>query len=67
MTVERATLLIVGATVLGSALLSFYHTPGWLWLTGIVGVHLIQASFTGKCPIVAALKRTGLPTKAGFG
>jgi hypothetical protein len=31
-----------------------------------MGAHLIQASFTGLCPVVAALKKMGLPTKAGF-
>lgn len=67
MTVERAILLVVGAIVLGSVLLSVYHSAAWLWLTGIMAAHLIQASFTGLCPVVATLKKLGLPTKAGFG
>ena len=66
MTIERAVLLVVGSIVLGSVLLGVYHSPNWLWLTGILGAHLIQASFTGICPVVMALKRLGLPTKAGF-
>ena len=66
MTVERAILLVVGSIVLGSALLSIYHTPNWMWVTGILGAHLIQASFTGLCPVVAVLKKMGLPAKAGF-
>lgn len=66
MTIERAILLVVGSIVLGSVLLGVYHSPNWLWLTGILGAHLIQASFTGICPVVMALKRLGLPTKAGF-
>lgn len=66
MTIERTILLVVGAIVLGSTLLSIYHTPNWMWLTGIMGAHLIQASFTGLCPVVAALKKIGLPAKAGF-
>jgi hypothetical protein len=51
---------------LGSALLAAFHSPNWLWLTGIMGAHLIQASFTGICPVVMTLKKMGLPTKAGF-
>ena len=66
MTVERMILLIVGAIVLGSVLLAVYVSPTWLWLTGIMGAHLIQASFTGICPVVMTLKKLGLPTKAGF-
>ena len=66
MTVERSILLIVGFIVLGSVLLAAFHSQNWLWLTGIMGAHLIQASFTGLCPVVMTLKRLGLPTKAGF-
>lgn len=66
MTVERAILLIVGVVVLGSVLLGVYHSPNWFWVTGLMGAHLIQASFTGLCPVVAVLKRMGLQQKAGF-
>ena len=67
MTIERMILLIVGVVVLASVLLAAYHSPNWLWLTGVMGVHLIQASFTGMCPVVMALKRMGLPSKPAFG
>ena len=66
MTVERAVLLVVGVVVLGSVLLAVYHDIRWLWLTGIMGAHLIQASVTGMCPVVRMLKKSGMPTKAGF-
>ncbi len=67
MTIERTILLVVGCVVLLSVLLAVYHSPNWLWLTGLMGAHLIQASFTGMCPVVAALKRMGLPSKPAFG
>ena len=67
MTIERMILLVVGVVVLGSVLLAVYHSPNWLWLTGIMGAHLVQASFTGMCPVVAALKRMGLPSRPAFG
>jgi hypothetical protein len=66
MTVERSILLIVGVIALGSALLAAFHSQTWLWITGIMGAHLIQASFTGICPVVMAMKKMGLPTKSGF-
>jgi hypothetical protein len=66
MTIERAILLVVGLVVLASVLLAVYHSMNWLWLTGLMGAHLIQASFTGMCPVVMALKRMGLASKPAF-
>jgi hypothetical protein len=66
MSLERTILLVVGVIVLGSVLLGVYHNPNWFWVTGIMGAHLIQASFTGMCPVVVILKRMGLAQKAGF-
>jgi hypothetical protein len=66
MSLERTILLVVGVIVLGSVLLGVYHSSNWFWVTGIMGAHLIQASFTGMCPVVAILKKMGLPQKAGF-
>ena len=67
MTIERTILLIVGIVVLGSVLLAVYVSPIWLWLTGVMGAHLIQASFTGLCPVVRTLKRIGLSSRPAFG
>lgn len=64
--VERMILLVVGVVVLVSVLLAVYVNINWLWLTGLMGAHLIQASITGLCPVVAILKRLGLPQRAGF-
>jgi hypothetical protein len=66
MTVERGILLIVGAVVVLSVLLAVYQNINGLWLTGILGLHLMQASVTGICPVVIALKKMGLRSKAGF-
>lgn len=66
MSLERSILLVVGIIVLGSVLLGVYVNHNWFWLTGIMGAHLIQASFTGLCPVVVAMKKLGLPAKPGF-
>ena len=66
MSLERSILLVVGIIVLGSVLLGIYVSPNWFWLTGIMGAHLIQASFTGLCPVVVFMKWIGLPAKPGF-
>ncbi|MGK7863077.1 YgaP-like transmembrane domain [Falsiroseomonas sp. E2-1-a4] len=66
MSVERAILLVVGVVVIGSLLLGIYHSQNWFWVTGLMGLHLVQASFTGMCPVVRLLKKLGLPQRAGF-
>ena len=67
MTIERAILLIVGLIVTGSVLLAVYVNPLWIWVAGAMGVHLVQASITGLCPVVAILKRLGLGSRPAFG
>jgi hypothetical protein len=66
MTVERAILLTVGGLIILSVLLAVYVNLNWLWFTGLLGAHLVQASFTGICPVVMMLKRMGLPSRPGF-
>jgi len=66
MTIERGILLVVGIITLGTVLLAAYHSPNWLWVTGILGAHLIQASVTGMCPVVMTFKKLGFESKAGF-
>jgi hypothetical protein len=66
MTVERAILLTVGGLIILSVLLAVYVNLNWLWFTGLLGAHLVQASFTGICPVVMMLERMGLPSRPGF-
>ena len=66
MSLERSILLFIGVVVLGSVLLGVYVSPNWFWVTGLMGAHLIQTSFTGLCPVVTLLKKMGFQAKAGF-
>lgn len=66
MSLERSVLLVVGILILATVLLAVYHNVNWLWVTGLLGAHLVQASFTGICPVVMTLKKLGLPARAGF-
>ena len=43
---EQWLRLLGGTIVLGSVLLVVFHNPQWLWVTGIMGVNLIQSAFT---------------------
>lgn len=66
MTVERGILLVVGSLTILTVLLAVYHNMNWLWVTALLGAHLVQASFTGVCPVVMTLRKLGLPSKAEF-
>ncbi len=65
MALDRLVLAIAGSFILVSLLLSRLHSPHWLWFTAFVGANLIQASFTGFCPMAKILKVFGVkPGKA---
>ena len=49
--------LVVGGMVLAGTLLAWLVTPLGLVLTGIAGAGLIQAGFTGVCPMEKMLGR----------
>lgn len=67
MTIERAVLAFAGSMILASLALSHYHSPYWLFLTAFVGANLLQASFTGFCPLALVLKKLGMrPGQAFF-
>jgi hypothetical protein len=55
-----------GTMILASVLLAHFVSPWWLLLTAFVGANLLQASFTGFCPLVIVLKRFGVGPGAAF-
>lgn len=57
---------LAGVFVLISLVLSHFHSPYWLWFTAFVGVNLLQASFTGFCPLVIILNKLGVRPGAAF-
>lgn len=66
MTIDRMLIRIAGFMVFFSVLLAVFHSVQWLWLTGFIGANLVQASFTGFCPLVKILKKVGLKSGAAF-
>ena len=67
MTVERALRLIAGAFVILSVVLGIYVNATFLWFTLFVGVNLFQSGFTNWCPMMAILRKGGVPdaTRSG--
>ena len=66
MNLDRAVMRFAGILILATLFMGMFHSPAWLWLTAFVGANLIQASFTGFCPIVFLLKRMGIPPGSVF-
>ncbi|QCN98266.1 DUF2892 domain-containing protein (plasmid) [Azospirillum argentinense] len=66
MSIDRVVMAFAGTMILLSLVLPQIHGPNWLWLTAFVGANLLQAAFTGFCPLAIVLKRIGLRPGAAF-
>jgi hypothetical protein len=64
--VDKLVFRFAGAFILVSLALSQLHSSHWLWLTAFVGANMLQASFTGFCPLAALLARLGVKPGAAF-
>lgn len=59
MNIDRMVMAFAGTMVLASLLLATLVSPLWLWLTAFVGANLLQAAFTGFCPLAIVLRKLG--------
>ena len=66
MNIDRIVFAVAGVFVLCSVLLSIYHNQNWLWFTGFVGLNLLQAAFTGFCPMAKILKAMSIKPGQAF-
>ncbi|MDZ7825652.1 MAG: DUF2892 domain-containing protein [Gammaproteobacteria bacterium] len=66
MNIDRLVFAIAGSMILLSVLLAVLHSIHWLWLTAFVGANMLQAAFTGFCPLAKILGRTGRTPGAAF-
>jgi hypothetical protein len=66
MTIDRAVMAFAGTVVLVSLALGVWLSPWWLLVTAFVGANLLQAAFSGFCPLAVILKRMGLQPGAAF-
>jgi hypothetical protein len=65
-TVDQWVFRIAGLFVLFSLMLSQLHSVQWLWFTAFVGANMLQASFTGFCPMAMILRKLGVKPGAAF-
>ena len=61
MTVERWLRRVAGGFVMASVVLGMLVSPHFLWFTLFVGANLFQSSFTNWCPMMAILRKAGVP------
>jgi Zn-dependent protease len=66
MSIDRIIMAFAGAMILVSLLLALLVSPWWLLLAAFVGVNLLQAAFTGFCPLAIVAKRLGAKSGAAF-
>lgn len=52
---------IAGAFVLATTALGYLVSPWFLLFTAFVGLNLLQSAFTGWCPVMAILRKVGVP------
>jgi hypothetical protein len=64
--IDQWVLRVAGAFVLISLGLAQLHSAQWLWFTAFVGANMLQASFTGFCPLAMILAKLHVPTGAAF-
>ncbi len=65
-TIDSLVLRFAGVMILASVLLAHLHSPYWLWVNAFVGANMLQASFTGFCPLAMVLARLRIPAGAAF-
>ncbi len=66
MNIDRLVFAIAGCFILLSLALSQLHSLYWLWFTAFVGANMLQAAFTGFCPLAMLLRRFGKQPGCAF-
>lgn len=66
MNIDQAVFRFAGVMILASLLLAYFHSLYWLWLTAFVGLNMLQASFTGFCPMAMLLAKLGMQPGTAF-
>lgn len=59
MSIDKIVMAFAGTVILCSLALSQLHSVNWLWLSAFVGANLLQAAFSGFCPLALILKKLG--------
>jgi hypothetical protein len=66
MNIDRFVFAFAGSVVLLGLVLSQLFSPWWLLLPAFVGLNMLQAAFTGFCPLAMILKKSGVQPGCAF-
>ncbi len=66
MTLDGAVFRFAGFVVLLAVVLTKFVHPNFIWLAAFAGLNLLQASFTGFCPVAKLFKKIGISQGAHF-
>ena len=66
MTIDRVVMAFAGTVILIGLALAHFYSPWWLLVPAFVGLNLLQASFTGFCPLAMVLKAVGVKPGCAF-
>jgi hypothetical protein len=66
MTIDRVVMAFAGAVVLLGLLLAQVVSPWFLIAPAFVGLNLVQAAFSGFCPLAIVLKAAGVKPGCAF-
>ncbi len=66
MNIDRSIFAFAGIVILTSLSLGYFVNETWFFLTGFVGLNMLQAAFTGFCPLATTLKKMGFKSGAAF-
>ena len=64
LTVDRGLRLVAGLFVMLSVALGVFVNPWFFAFTAFVGANLFQSAFTNWCPMMAILRKGGLPERS---
>lgn len=66
MTLDGAIFRFAGVVVLLAVFLTIWVHPNFIWLAAFAGLNLLQASFTGFCPVAMLFKKAGIQEGSHF-
>ncbi len=66
MLIDRMVFAISGALILLCIGLSYLFSSQWLIVAAIVGLNMVQAGFTGFCPVAMTLRKLGAKSDSVF-
>lgn len=66
MSIDRVVMAFAGTVVLAGVILAHFVSPWFLLVPAFVGLNLLQAAFTGFCPLAMVLKAIGVKPGCAF-